>query len=810
MTGQFARLLDALGIAPDERISVCHKFPADDRPTATLGTAHDAPARAERYIGRADLWFGVSPIRADAALSPGQRGTAAQIARIPALWCDLDAKPAPAGMGSTAGCIEVAAEISKTLRAGPAAMVASGTGGLHVYWRLARYPEAEHPRAVGLLRRFGILVQVVARAAGGGADNVFDPARIMRVPGTTNLKPGGGPVTATFPADNGAEPDELTLDDLEDALNVAGIPAAPVAEETDPVAERDWPAGTTTCGYVQAMVTGWATDVPRAGRHQWLLNQSARLAAAARLGCITPNDRRAAETTLAARFNQICATIGEPRQVPATEVPAALLFGVATVESKPLDAVHAELGNHHTNDQPADDTPPDDDRSDTQDSNGRHLRLVPAAGIKPRRVRWLWTDRFALGSLGIIAGREGLGKSTICYTLAALVTQGAMRGEFHNQPKSVIVCATEDSWEHTIVPRLIAAEADLNRVYRVDVTKDGLPIGLVLPNDLHQLEEAAKQVDAAMLLLDPLTSRLNGKLDTHKDAEVRQALEPLVALADRVNMFVLGIMHFNKSGSTDPLGLVMGSKAFTAVARSVHSVVKDPDDDTERRRLFGTPKNNLGRDDLPSLGFEIESFGVPTDDGTAWTSRLLWTGEVETSIADAVRNAAADNDDRSATQDAVEWLEAYLTQEGEADSAAVKKAARAAGHADRTLARAREKLRVVVKKNGFPPRTWWSLPDVRANGPRAHGTNGTNGTNGDDESLGDFTNGTTTRGYGTNEEGCPIGANGANGANQTGAGGANDQLWPPTGRECADCHAPVRAGRVRCDACIPNLHQQTA
>lgn len=357
MTHQFARLLGALGIAPDERISVCHKFPADDRPTATLGTAHDAPARAERYIGRADVWFGLCPIRADVTLSPGQRGTAAQIARIPALWCDLDAKPAPAGMGSTAGCIGVAAEISKTLRAGPAAMVASGTGGLHVYWRLARYPEVEHPRAVGLLRRFGILVQVVARAAGGGADNVFDPARILRVPGTTNLKPGGGPVTATFPADNGAEPDELTLDDLEDALNVAGIPAAPVAEETDPVAERDWPAGAATCGYVQAMVSGWATDVPRTGRHQWLLAQATRLAAAARLGCITPNDRRAAETTLAARFATICATVGEPRQVPATEVPAALLFGVATIESKPLDAVHAELGNHHSNDQPADDHP---------------------------------------------------------------------------------------------------------------------------------------------------------------------------------------------------------------------------------------------------------------------------------------------------------------------------------------------------------------------------------------------------------------------------------------------------------------------
>lgn len=422
--------------------------------------------------------------------------------------------------------------------------------------------------------------------------------------------------------------------------------------------------------------------------------------------------------------------------------------------------------------QQADDGDPEGDATggDSPGNDGRRLRLTSAAGIKPRRVRWLLSGRFALGTLGILAGREGLGKSTLCYSFVAQVTRGEMRGEFQGQPKSVIIAATEDSWEHTIVPRLIAAGADLNRAYRIDVTNNGLPVGLVLPNDLVQLEDEARRVDAAMLLLDPLTSRLNGKLDTHKDAEVRQALEPLVALADRVGMFVLGIMHFNKSGSTDPLALVMGSKAFTAVARSVHSVVRDPDDDTERRRLFGTPKNNLGRDDLPSLGFEIESFGVPTDDGTAWTSRLVWTGEVDTTIADAVRNAAADGDDRTATQEAAGWLEDYLADKGEADSADVKKAAHAAGHSERTLQRARQKLRVSTRSDGFPRRSYWSLPTSGATRPRDHGTTGTTGTTGGPVPGGEYFNPTTTRGYGTTEGFDPSCASRASGATQTGTG----------------------------------------
>ena len=67
-------------------------------------------------------------------------------------------------------------------------------------------------------------------------------------------------------------------------------------------------------------------------------------------------------------------------------------------------------------------------------------------------------------------------------------------------------------------------------------------------------------------------SRLSDRIDTHRDAEVRLALEPLAALANRAGMSVLGIIHHNKSGSTDPLQVIMGSRAFTAVARSVHTV----------------------------------------------------------------------------------------------------------------------------------------------------------------------------------------------------------------------------------------------
>lgn len=354
---------------------------------------------------------------------------------------------------------------------------------------------------------------------------------------------------------------------------------------------------------------------------------------------------------------------------------------------------------------------PDSEQPDVH----RRVMLTRASEIKPRRVIWLWEMRIALGTIALLAGPEGLGKSTLIAWSIALITRGQLPGENFGNPKSVLVCATEDSWEHTIVPRLMAAGADLDRVYRVEVkTADRFLTGLTLPRDLAQLEILAVQTDAALLVLDPLMSRLANNLDTHRDSEVRRALEPLAALADRARVAVLGIIHHNKSGSTDPLQLVMASKAFTAVARSVHTVIRDPDDETDTRRLFGTPKNNLGRGDLPTLAFTVASHPIDTPDGTAWTGRLEWTGEVPGTISDAIRRAGTDPDDRTATAEAGEWLLDYLSHNGStAKSADIKRHGHTAGHSPDALKRARRRHNLTVESQGFPRISYWSLPETQ-------------------------------------------------------------------------------------------------
>jgi hypothetical protein len=156
----------------------------------------------------------------------------------------------------------------------------------------------------------------------------------------------------------------------------------------------------------------------------------------------------------------------------------------------------------------------------------------------------------------LLPGREGTGKSTAGAWLAAQVTRGTLPGVYEGIPRGVFYAAREDDWERTIAPRIIAAGADLSRVYRIDVTASGgAAIELVLPRHIDLLRDGISKHEIALLFLDPLMSIMDGALDTHKDRKARAALEPLAALAMETDSGVVGLAHFSKAMTSDALNL---------------------------------------------------------------------------------------------------------------------------------------------------------------------------------------------------------------------------------------------------------------
>jgi hypothetical protein len=483
------------------------------------------------------------------------------------------------------------------------------------------------------------------------------------------------------------------------------VVAAVKAEETIYLAEGEKDADSLKRAGVVA--TTWTEGAWQPGAQaKWRAEYSKQLTGAT-VVVVRDRDASGRQTArdIAAELKQRARSVKIVEPAKGKDVTEHLAAGLTVSDLVPVTGeAETGTGDHESTDDAA-----------AEDEGSRRVLLTAAADIKPRRVRWLWDNRLAVGILALLAGQEGLGKSILAFTIAAMITRGTLPGEYFGTPKSLLVAAAEDPWPQVIVPRLIAADADLKRVQRVEIMTDTVHSELTLPKDLPAVKKAARETDAVLLILDPLISRLDDRLDTHKDAEVRRALEPLVAAADEANLTVLGLIHHNKSGSSDPLQVVMASKAFPAVARSVHTVVPDPDDDSGARRLFGTPKNNLGRSDLPTLGFTIDSYPVETeDDDLAWTGRLVWGDDSRSSIHEAMRHASETPEQKSAAAEAAEWLDQYLTSKGGTDkSANIKVAGRKAGHSDSAIHRARKRLKLTVESIGYPCETWWSQPGTQ-------------------------------------------------------------------------------------------------
>lgn len=354
---------------------------------------------------------------------------------------------------------------------------------------------------------------------------------------------------------------------------------------------------------------------------------------------------------------------------------------------------------------------------------GPKLRLRKASGIKLRPVHWLWDTtpagapptshgRIPMNALTIAAGGPGLGKSQYAVWLTARVTRGELPGELFGTPRNVIYAATEDSWSQTIAPRLVAAGADLDRVFHVTVEEDGgRSVRLAVPHHTELLGAEANANDVALMICDPLLSMLDSTVNDYRAAEVRAALEPLVAAAEEYEFTILGLAHFTKSGASDPVDRIAGSGAFGQLIRAMIAFARSEDEDGEVRFVLSQEKNNLGRLGIPSYEYTIQAVTVDTEEGPAYVSRVVFGAETTQTVAQVLRDRE-EGIQGGTLGEATTWLAGWLTeQDGHATRPEVIAAAKKEGHSERTVERARKALKLRTVRGGFSePATWW-LPE---------------------------------------------------------------------------------------------------
>jgi archaellum biogenesis ATPase FlaH len=335
-------------------------------------------------------------------------------------------------------------------------------------------------------------------------------------------------------------------------------------------------------------------------------------------------------------------------------------------------------------------------------------RFVIASSVTPETIEWMWRGRLPRGKLVILDGDPGTGKSTMTAEIAARVSTGSSLPHEpiltpKPEPASVVYVSYEDDVAATIVPRLVAGGAALDRVGVFDI-RGVMPT--LNEDGIAEIERRATSMSAKLVVIDPLMVALPADVDAHKDQEVRRVLHMVMAMAERLGAVVIVVRHLNKSNTASAIYRGGGSIGIIGAARVGLMLAKDPSD--PERRVLAVSKSNLGRIP-PSLGFRLVAEGEDV-------AHVEWLGEVEYAADDLMVSATPKDPSERSAMDAARDVVRQILADGPVLSDALDADAKAAGISKSAVKRARKALGVRAEKRGVE---WW----VRLPGQGVQGRN---------------------------------------------------------------------------------------
>lgn len=194
------------------------------------------------------------------------------------------------------------------------------------------------------------------------------------------------------------------------------------------------------------------------------------------------------------------------------------------------------------------------------------------------KLHWLWPGWLARGKFHLLAGTKGAGKSTILFDVMARLTTSAdwPDGAPGGPPGDVLMWSGEDDIRDTILLRFVAAGGNRNRIFFAKATRiNGVERPFDPSTDIELLiAQAADLPELLFVMIDPIVLALPTQADSHKNAETRRGLQPLVDFAEQRAISLVGVHHFpntpriatpsSASMARSPLALYRGASGAPA------------------------------------------------------------------------------------------------------------------------------------------------------------------------------------------------------------------------------------------------------
>lgn len=320
--------------------------------------------------------------------------------------------------------------------------------------------------------------------------------------------------------------------------------------------------------------------------------------------------------------------------------------------------------------------------------------IVYLADLEPQPVEWLWEHRLAVGTLAMLSGEPGSGKTWVALAIAAALTRG--RDPFSGEdlkPATVLYASAEHAAAQVIQPRFAGLHGDPARlvVLRTPISASSMSSP---DSALRALEDALQKTHAQLVILDPWDGFFGPQIDLERAPQTRPLLDRLSRLAELHHCCILLIRHLVKPAAGNSVRRGRASIEGSAALRTEFLVGTSPDAPTQNALL--PIKSNLGPLAQP-LEFRIGEAG-----------NFYWTGLSNLTSQDllAARPTGAGLPKRKF---AAQWLRDYLLP-GTQTQPSIEIAAERDGVCVATLRRAKFDIGIRSTKDGRSGTWSWTLP----------------------------------------------------------------------------------------------------
>lgn len=349
------------------------------------------------------------------------------------------------------------------------------------------------------------------------------------------------------------------------------------------------------------------------------------------------------------------------------------------------------------------------------------LRVQTASDLGPESRKWIYPNWLQQGEVTVLAGSPTVGKTTFTAALVAGITRGknyslapglAPSGSAH-----VIIVNREDNITTSLIPRLIAAGANLDMVHFIECNAgfgDDAPFSFSSERDLARLDGYAQLLhnNLGLLIIDPIYFAVDG--DSDNNFKAREAYERLAGLAKRLTCAILGIAHtVRNTQNKSPLDRIAGPRALREAPRAcmLLSKISNGPTATGGTYVLVHAKNSEGTED-GGFEYRIMPVEIPGKNGPIDTTKWVITAPLFGSAEDILKEAESGIPVKSLSKfdSAVKFLRDVL-KEGPRLWIDIQKLAKESGVSEGTLKNAKTFLKIVTKKREGDGRSVWRLPD---------------------------------------------------------------------------------------------------